>query len=96
MRPEEVLALPMLENDAEAATVGEYLLALLREVWRREEEFSGKRPFGSSGWKHDVYRALIKGGAAEGTLDADGYVDEEGDADEVLLAAIDALIPSTV
>ena len=83
MTPFEILALPMQHNDAEAATIGDYLKALLRELWRRGEGFSGKRPFGNSGWEHELYRALIAGGAVNGTLDAD--------ADDAILGAIDAL-----
>lgn len=93
MTPSEILALPMQENDAGAATVADYLKALLQELWRRGEGFSGKRPFGNSGWEHELYRALIVGGAVTGTLDADGYVEtmDDADADAAILDAIDAL-----
>jgi len=69
-------ALPMQENDAGASTIGEYLKTLLLTLWREGEGFSGKRPFGNSGWDYDLYAALIKGGIAVGKLDEDGYVDE--------------------
>ena len=39
-----ILMLTMQPNDANAATVREYLLALLKEVWREGEGFNGKRP----------------------------------------------------
>lgn len=58
MTPEEVLALRLPPNDADAATVRDYLKALLLVVWREGESFSGKRPFGNSGWDNDLLDAL--------------------------------------
>lgn len=73
MSSEKILALPMGENDAGAKTVRGYLVTLLRELWHGEEGFSGKRPFGNSGWKHEVYNALVEGRAVAGVV----YVDVE-------------------
>jgi hypothetical protein len=50
----EILALPMGPNDADAENVREYLKALLTELWREGESFSGKRPFGNSGWEREL------------------------------------------
>ena len=69
-------SIPMGENDANAATIGEYFKKLLLTLWEEQEGFSGKRPFGNSGWDYDIYAALIKAGAIPGKLDDDGYVDE--------------------
>lgn len=74
MSPKEILALEMQENDSEATTVGGYLIALLRELWREQEGFSGKRPFGNSGWEYDLARPLIVAGVIDGALDSDGYI----------------------
>ena len=68
-----VLDLPMEKNDANAKTIRDYLKTLLATVWEDEESFSGKRPFGNSGWQGDVYQALVAGGAIIGTVDEDGY-----------------------
>jgi hypothetical protein len=70
-----VLDTPMGDNDAEAETVGHYLLKLLAKVWRDGEDLT-KRPFGNSGWQFEVYKALINNGMIDGTVDEDGYVDE--------------------
>jgi hypothetical protein len=48
------LDLKLPENDAGADTVRDYLKALLLKLWEEEEGFSGKRPFGNSGWKHEL------------------------------------------
>src|ERR1700677_134889 len=94
MEGRQVLLLPMGRNDAGAATIGGYLQALVRCIWEEEESFSGKRPFGNSGWSHELYRAAIAGGAVEGgSLDILGYVKEKGDADQVIHDAIGALFP---
>lgn len=86
----KILDLPMTENDAKAATVRDYLKALLAALWERDEGFSGKRPFGNSGWKYELYAPLIKAGIVEGHLDENGYVEEiaEGEADELIAKAI--------
>jgi len=74
--PQQVWTCPMQPNDAGASTVGEYLLLLAANVWREAEYFSGKRPFGNSGWQGEVERSLIKAGLVAGTLDNWGAVDE--------------------
>ena len=57
-----ILDVAMGPNDANAATVRDYLKALLSMVWAEEEGFSGKRPFGNSGWQDEVHSALEKVG----------------------------------
>mgnify|MGYP003553736075 FL=1 len=64
-----------------ALTVRDYLHALLSKLWAEGEGFSGKRPFGNSGWEYEMYKPLIAGGFIKGKLDADGYV-EDFDKDE--------------
>lgn len=91
--PQELLDLPLPDNDSGASTVRGYLMALLATLWREGEEFSGKRPFGNSGWQYDIYPAMIQAGFIEGRLDEDGYVESADDraANELVLAAIAAL-----
>lgn len=88
----QVLRCPMPENDADAATVGEYLGLLLSTLWLQDEGFSSKRPFGNSSWKYEVYEAMSKVGLIEDVLDEDGYVyftyEAELAADELILQAI--------
>ncbi len=94
MSPGEVLHLPMKKNDSGQDSIRGYLRELLLEVWTKEESFSGKRPFGNSGWKLDVYSALVEGGAIGGKLDEDGWVEEvdSDEADEIIGEAIKVLI----
>lgn len=74
-------------------TVRDYLRTLLETLWREGEGFSGKRPFGNSGWEYELYAPLIKGGFIKGTLDGDGYVgcfdreDAEGYVFDLITAA---------
>jgi hypothetical protein len=92
-----VLSLPLPPgNDAGASDVRGYLIALLEELWREEEGFSGKRPFGNSGWQYDLYAPLAAAGMVEATFDEDNYLDQFPTAsmiraDELILAAIKAL-----
>lgn len=70
--PEQVLACPMPPNDPEAETVGDYLITLLATVWAEKEGFSGKRPFGTSGWTLDIEGALVRAGLVKGAIDGFG------------------------
>lgn len=56
-------------------TIRQYLHRLLQMLWAEQEGFSGKRPFGNSGWSYDLYKVLITAGAIKGALDSDGYID---------------------
>jgi len=93
MHIDKILNLPMQENDAEAKTIRDYLKELLKELWVEGEGFSGKRPFGNSGWHHELYTTLIIHKVIDGTLDEDGYIDHCDDAqgDTIIIAVINAL-----
>lgn len=92
--PQQILDTPMPpDNDAGAANVRGYLIALLSKLWLHEADFSSKRPFGNSGWSYDVYGPLAKAGLIEGTFDEDGYIEDVDtrEADRLILAAIASL-----
>lgn len=59
LTPAEILAIKLGDNDAGADTIGGYLKELLARVWDEEEGFSGKRPFGNSGWQGDIILPLV-------------------------------------
>lgn len=85
-----ILDTPMPGNDVDAATIRDFLLELLATLWQEGEGFSGKRPFGNSGWQHAVYHALVEAGHVEGRIDADGYLEEvdERAADHLIARAL--------
>lgn len=88
-----LLDTPMGSNGADAATIRDYLIKLLADVWEYGESFDGRRPFGNSGWEWELYGALIKAGHLTGRFDRDGDledVDVEA-GDELIAAAIRAL-----
>ena len=88
-----ILDIEMQDNDADAKTIREYLKALLSKLWEEGEAFSGKRPFGNSGWEFPLYTALVKAGVVEGSLDEDGYLyscDYKG-ANKLVYKAIEEL-----
>jgi hypothetical protein len=89
----EILNTPMQPNDADADTIRGYLVALLAAVWDEGAEFSGKRPFGSSGWQYELFEALTREGHINGRFDEDGYLDGcDTDRGRALVrAAIEAL-----
>jgi hypothetical protein len=53
-----------------AADIREYLLALLTNLWEQGSDFNSKRPYGYSGWQHDVYASLAAAGLIAGRRDA--------------------------
>jgi len=89
MSAERILMAPMPPNDADAKTVKDYLKALLSELWREEEGFNGKRPFGNSGWQFDVYFALVRAHVIDGKI-------QDGDLIEVDQKHGDAMIQSAI
>jgi hypothetical protein len=93
----EVLTAPMGDNDAKAATVREYLIALLTSLWDQRAEFDAKRPFGFSDWEEEVYRALVQAGLVEGRTDNDGALEavDETAADRLVADAIRSLSSPT-
>ena len=85
-----ILDLPMGVNDVEAATIRDYLKAIVSNVWSKGEGFSGKRPFGNSGWERELYYPLVKAGVATGKLGDGPWIDditrEERDEAHVIIA----------
>lgn len=84
----------VFDSDAGAElSVREYLHALLRTLWREQEGFSGKRPFGNSGWDCELYAPLIREKFIPGALDEDGYVERVGaEANAFVEALIDRVM----
>lgn len=89
----QVLDVAMEDDDSGATSIRGYFVALAEAVWRREADFSGKRPFGKSGWTWDVYKALADAGMITATFDQDGYIEDadQAKADELISAALRAL-----
>jgi hypothetical protein len=56
-----------------------YIKLLLLTLWEEKESFSGKRPFGNSGWDYYIAASLIEIFPNLGKLNEDGYVDEVDD-----------------
>ena len=89
MTPAEILNLPC-KCCGDEITIREYLRKLLVLLIREVDLFSGKRPFGNSGWIYELYEPLIRAGVVDGFIDGDGEVcrvDLDA-ADNLLLDAI--------
>ena len=77
MTNEEILNIKFMSMDLNRKiTIKEYFKELLKRLWVEEECFSGKRPFGNSGWQYDLYKPLIENNLVTGIIDENGYVDE--------------------
>ena len=89
---QKILDTPMKTFDHGEITPRAYLKLLLTTLWEEEESFSGKRPFGNSGWQYDLDTGLVEGGFITGTIE-DGwaeYVDTDA-RDALILELIAAL-----
>lgn len=74
---EKILNLKIEHSDfPKEMTIKGYLKALLKTLWEEGEGFSGKRPFGNSGWEYDLYTPLVKAKVVSGELDDYGCVDD--------------------
>ena len=74
---DEILELPLINHeDSDAKTIREYLRNLLLALWYEGEGFSGKRPFGNSGWENELYLPLVAADLIKGSIDEDGYLDD--------------------
>lgn len=94
-RGQQVLNCPMVPNDVEAPDIRTYLACLLTALWKEGEGFSGKRPFGNSGWELDIITSLVKAELVPGTFDSEfGYLVEvnEGKARALVDEAIATLM----
>jgi len=88
-----ILMLTMQENDAGATTIQDYLLLLLKNVWKYGEGFDGKRPFGNSGWEGELYQTLARADLITSARDEDGYYYDfdEAEGNRLISLAIEAL-----
>lgn len=70
-----------------------YLKRLLTTLFEEVDGFSGKRPFGNSGWWADLAPPWIKAGFLKGSLDEDGYIQDFDDDtyDQYVARCIEAL-----
>lgn len=74
MTYKELLEIRFDSDAGDNLSVREYLKALLVTLWKEGEGFSGKRPFGNSGWEYELFLPLIKAGAMPGEVDEYGYI----------------------
>lgn len=86
-----VLQIKMQENDANAKTIGEYVAKLAINVIVETEGFSGKRPFGNSGWYRDLVEPLVRAGVVKGEID-----EEWGDVDGYDCNEVDAVLSTAI
>jgi len=96
-KKQEILALSMGENDAGAKTIREYLVCLAEACFLEGEGFSGKRPFGNSGWERELYLPLVKAGVIVGEIDEDGKLDRyDSEAGRKIIASLFATLKGTI
>lgn len=90
---QDILNLRMRDNDVGARTVREYLIMLLLRLWEEQENFSGKRPFGSGAWYLELATPLIDAKLITGSFDENDCVEEyeQEKAHTLIRSAIEAL-----
>lgn len=53
-----------------------FLKELLAVLWYEKENFSGKRPFGNSGWDYEIMKCLVSHGVIDGGFDNEGDIQD--------------------
>jgi hypothetical protein len=94
MTYQEMLDLKWHCNDLnKEVSIREYMKELLTTLFSEGEGFSGKRPFGNSGWENELAKPLIAGEVLEGVVDEDGYAEDfdQDELDTLIFALIEAL-----
>lgn len=94
MNGKQILDLPMTwEANSNGTTIRDYLKKLLSTLWEEGEGFSGKRPFGDSGWHFDLHTPLVIAGVVEGVVEEDGkgYAYDQKKVRKLISKAIEAL-----
>jgi hypothetical protein len=72
MQPADALDLKFYDPDAGSmTTIREYFKLQLSALWERGESFSGKYPFGNSGWGGVLAGVLIQHHCIPGVIDED-------------------------
>ena len=80
------------DSDAgEQITMRGHLHELLSTMWDQGEGFSGKRPFGNSGWEAEIFQPLIKAGYIKGELDEYGAINSIADEDQANIFVFDMI-----
>jgi len=64
------------EDLGKKVTIRQFFFELMKIFWYDPEGFSGKRPFGNSGWDSDLIICLVKNKLIKGKLDEDGYLED--------------------
>lgn len=91
---QKVLLLKFHSTDLDRdVTVKEFFVELLTTLFRKKECFSGKRPFGNSGWDYDLAVCFVKNKVIPGSIEdlGDGDFDcdyEYSDFDNAILDLI--------
>ena len=71
-------------------TLREWARGILLELVKKQDGFSGKRPFGNSGWVYYLGVPFVKVGLLDG--DEDGYPADGDYAEMLILRAFDLLL----
>jgi len=98
MNDKDILDLPMYKEFS-GETIGSYFSKMMIKLWEEGESFSGKRPFGNSGWEHDVYESLVMNEVCKGAIDRydddpdwfDVEIEDYDEADKIISKALGSL-----
>lgn len=96
MTNKEILELKFESTDlGKEITIKDFFKELLTTLFKEGECFSGKRPFGNSGWNYDLHVCLAKNGVIEGKCfqygDLEDWDYDSKEADSKILELIKEL-----
>lgn len=96
MTNKEILELKFESSDlGKEISIKDFFKELLTTLFKEGECFSGKRPFGNSGWNYDLRVCLAKNGVIEGKCfqygDLEDWDYDSKEADSKILELIKEL-----
>jgi len=97
LQPADALDLKLYDPDAgDFTTIRGYFKRQLAALWEEGESFSGKRPFGNSGWEGVLAGTLIQHHCVPGTIDDDQSDEDYIEVLEVDYDAYDAFVQKMI
>lgn len=77
MDSKKILKLKFYSKDLrKEITIKDFFKELLKTLFKEQEMFDSKRPFGNSDWDSDLIVCLIKNNIIYGKLDEDGFIED--------------------
>ena len=96
--PKQALDLTFIDrhDTGDEYSIRSYFAAQLAALWNEGEGFSGKRPFGNSGWEGVLEEPLVKAGCIGGSVRARAFDEDTNEYVDIRLDEVSQFNPEDV